>query len=169
MSRLTGWLRSLPSLPLLLGLVVALPAATLILLGIRLLEQDRALAVQRRAELAQAAADRAVRALEQEVAAVERRLAAPAWVVDALPAAGAVHVLITSGGVRVEPPSGTAWYPAAPPLPEPLAAPFDWPAKYEDTSSRFRTSSSPRLWTANCTRRPAPRRSTLACTRRWVC
>jgi hypothetical protein len=64
MSRLTGWLRSPPSLPLLLGLVVALPAA------------------------------------------------------------GAVHVLITSAGVRVEPPSGIAWHPAADPPPEAPAAPF---------------------------------------------
>jgi signal transduction histidine kinase len=134
MSRLTGWLRSPPSLPLLLGLAVALPAATLILLGVRLLEQDRALAGQRRAELAQGAADRAVRALEQEVAAAVRRLAEPAWIVIAPPAAGTVHLLITSADLRVDPPSGTAWHPAAPPLPEPPAAPF---AEAEAAEFRF--------------------------------
>lgn len=61
-------------------LVVALPAAALIVLGVRLLEQDRTLAVQRRGELAQQAADRPVRALEQQVALVLQRLGEPQWV-----------------------------------------------------------------------------------------
>ena len=124
MSRLSGWLRSPRSLPLLLGLVVVLPAVTLVALGVRLLAQDRALAAQRRAEIAQASADRAVRALEQELAAVTRRIGDAVWTIDA-PAAGTVHVGIAGAGIRVEPPAAIAWHPAPTPLPEPPLRPFD--------------------------------------------
>src|SRR5512137_2558225 len=95
-----GWLRGPHSLTVLLGLVLALPAAALVLLGLRLLEQDRALAVQRRAEIVQSSADRAVRALEQEAAAVARRLAEPSWP-DAAPAAGSIALAIKADAVRV--------------------------------------------------------------------
>jgi len=123
MAKIPGWLRSPHSLPLLLGLVVALPAIALVVLGVRLLEQDRALAVQRRGEMAQSAADRVVRALEHEVNSVARQLADPAWMAER-PAPGTVRVLISNAGLQVEPPSALAWYPSASHLPEPPAAVF---------------------------------------------
>jgi len=126
----SGWLRATRSLPLLLGVVLALPAATLIVLGVRLLAQDRALAVQRRGEIAQSAADRAVRALEQEITAVTRRLGDAAWEFDA-PAHGSIHVLIAGTGVRVEPATAAAWHPNPRRLPEPRAAAFVEPEAAE--------------------------------------
>ena len=50
MERLRLWLRPPRNLFILFLAVVALPAATLVLLGVRLLEQDRALARQRQTE-----------------------------------------------------------------------------------------------------------------------
>jgi len=123
MSRLFGWLRTPRGLPVLFGVIVALPAVTLVVLGIRLLAQDRALASQRRGELAQAAADRAVRVLEQEVGAVSRQLAAPSWQPSRTSSIG-IEVLISQAGTRVEPASRVAWFPDAPRLPEPPEAVF---------------------------------------------
>jgi hypothetical protein len=48
MRQLSRWLHAPGSLLVLFGTVVALPAAPLVFLGVQLLEQDRALAVQRR-------------------------------------------------------------------------------------------------------------------------
>ena len=64
MARLRAWLRPPRNLLVLFLLVIFLPAATLIFLGVRLLEQDRALASQRQTEVLDRAADLAVRALE---------------------------------------------------------------------------------------------------------
>ena len=55
------------NLLILFVLIVCLPAATLIVLGLRLLDQDRALARQRQIELLDRAADHAVGVLEQEL------------------------------------------------------------------------------------------------------
>jgi len=61
-------------LAVLLLAVVAPPAATLVWLGVRLLEQDRSLFVQRESERRQAAAQAAIYTLEQSLIAVERLL-----------------------------------------------------------------------------------------------
>jgi len=71
----TGDQRRLPR-----GLVTAfvaavlLPSAMLVLLGIQLLEQDRALEERRRRELAETALDRAVTELQKELSSLQRRL-----------------------------------------------------------------------------------------------
>src|SRR3954453_17787340 len=55
--------------------VVVLPSVTLVALGIRLLDQDRALEERRRRELAESAPDRAVSAMQKNIAVTQRRLA----------------------------------------------------------------------------------------------
>jgi len=67
MSNTLGWLR--PRLRLLISflLVVLPPAATLVGLGVRLLEQDRRLTRQRQSELLEYAAENGVRQLEQTI------------------------------------------------------------------------------------------------------
>ena len=108
---------------ILFGTVVALPAATLVFLGVRLLQQDRDLARQRRAEVLEQASDRAVRALGDDLAALQRRLSDPSWRPTEAPP-GSVYVLMTRGEVRPTPSSALPYYPVAPKLTEPPAAPF---------------------------------------------
>ena len=56
--------------------VLLLPAATLVALGLRWLEQDRALQLRRRMETIESAADRAARAIELDLATLLRELKA---------------------------------------------------------------------------------------------
>jgi len=67
-ARCSLWLHTPRGLLILLATVVALPAATLVFLGVRLLQQDRDLERQRRAEILQEASDR-VNALARDLAA----------------------------------------------------------------------------------------------------
>lgn len=108
---------------ILFGTVVALPAATLVFLGVRLLQQDRELARQRRAEILEEASDRAVRALGDDLAALQRRLADPAWRPTEAPP-GSIYVLMTRDEVRPTPASALPFCPVVPKLKEPPAAPF---------------------------------------------
>jgi signal transduction histidine kinase len=108
---------------ILFGTVVALPAATLVFLGVRLLEQDRELARQRRAEILEEGSDRAVRALGDDLATLQRRLGDPSWRPTEAPP-GSVYVLMTRDEVRPTPASALPFYPVVPKLKEPPAAPF---------------------------------------------
>jgi signal transduction histidine kinase len=108
---------------ILFGTVVALPAATLVFLGVRLLQQDRDLARQRRAEVLEQASDRAVRALGDDLAALQKRLSDPSWRPTEAPP-GSLYILMTPGDVRPTPSSALAYYPVVPRLREPPAAHF---------------------------------------------
>jgi len=123
MAGLRLWLRPPRNLLVLFALVTLLPAATLVVLGVRLLQQDRALAEQRRGEMLEHAADRAVRALEQEILSLTRRLKegfAPADVPD-----GAVYAVLRAGRIDALPAARMPYYPDAPGAKEPPAAPFE--------------------------------------------
>jgi len=74
MSRFREWLRPPRNLLVFFALIVCLPAATLIVLGIRLLDQERVLARQRQIELLDRAADRAVGVLQQKLLAQMKSL-----------------------------------------------------------------------------------------------
>jgi two-component system phosphate regulon sensor histidine kinase PhoR len=108
---------------ILFGTVVALPAATLVFLGVRLLQQDRELARQRRAETLQQASDRAVRALDDDLAALQRRLSDPSWR-PALAPPGTAFVLMARDEVRAVPPAALAYSPVIPRMKEPPTTPF---------------------------------------------
>ena len=123
MAGLRLWLRPPRNLLVLFGVVTLLPAATLAVLGVRLLQQDRALAEQRRGEMLEHAADRAVRVLEQEIVSLTRRLKegfAPADVPD-----GAVYAVLRAGRIDALPAGRAPYYPDAPGAKEPPAAPFE--------------------------------------------
>jgi len=99
---------SLPRLSLLyLGLLV-IPAATLIMLGLRLLEQDRAISAQRAVERREAAADRAARALELLLADLDRQL------LSGSAPEGSVRLAVTGSSMEARPAHLAPW------LPEPL-------------------------------------------------
>lgn len=96
--------------------VVVLPSVMLVTLGIRLLDQDRALEERRRRELAEASLDRAVSSIQKDLAVIQRRIASGiAWPADDL----APDALLLRNGV-----GRLLYLPRAPALPEPPAAPF---------------------------------------------
>jgi len=123
MDTLSRWLGAPRGLLILFGTVVALPAATLVFLGVRLLQQDRELAHQRRAEVLEQASGRAVRALDDGLAAIQRRLSDPSWRPTEAPP-GSVYVLMAGDQARTVPSSALAYYPVVPRMKEPPAAPF---------------------------------------------
>jgi signal transduction histidine kinase len=119
------WSRELSTprgLLIVVGTVVALPAFTLVFLGVRLLQQDRLLSDQRRTRGLDDAADRVVRAIDADLTALQRSLADPGWVPRDV--AGAVRVVITPAGVTVDPPNALAYFPMVSPLPELPTEPF---------------------------------------------
>ncbi len=111
MPSLRIWSRPPRDLMALFLLVLLAPAAALVALGLRILEQDRALEKQRLAELRDSAADRVVGSLQQVLAATEEHLASlSSW--D--PPDDAVRVVFHSGGIEVNPPGRLLYYPMLP-------------------------------------------------------
>jgi hypothetical protein len=102
---------------------VALPAVTLVFLGVRLLQQDVALSGQRRAEILQDASDRVVRALETDLASLRTTLAEPSWPSSG-PLPGSIHVLMMQDDIRVNPPEAVAYTPTVPKAHEAPTEPF---------------------------------------------
>ena len=140
MAGLRLWLRPPRNLLVLFGVVTLLPAATLAVLGVRLLGQDRALAEQRRSEMLEHAADRAVRVLEQEIVSLTRRLKegfAPADVPD-----GAVYAVLRAGRIDAVPAGRAPYYPDAPGAKEPPAAPISLEESRRPPDSALRKASA---------------------------
>src|SRR5688572_23557485 len=89
-----------------LFLVVLVPAAaTLVWLGVRLLEQDRRLWAERDLEKREAAADILVRELSQTLASAEESLSL------ARVPEGAVLARLSATAVKIFPPNGVLWTP----------------------------------------------------------
>ncbi len=101
--------------------VAAMAVAALIWMGVRLVQQDRALEAQQLRERREAAADRMIVALEQVLSAEERRLADLPSVDFAPPADDAVLILAGSldspsfSDFLVWPDSALLYYPVIPP------------------------------------------------------
>jgi tetratricopeptide (TPR) repeat protein len=116
-----AWLRP-PRRLLVLFLAVRLaPAAGLIWLGWRLLEQERALDAQRRLERRESGAELIVGALREQLRASQRRLADPSRVLEP-EASDAVVVELGDGPLRAYPSPALPFYPSTEPLnttPEP--------------------------------------------------
>ena len=98
-------------LAVLLLAVTGPPAATLVWLGLQLLQQEKSLQVQRGAERQQAALGHVIRSLEGSLADAERHIAAGP-VVD-----GMTRLTLSAGGVVAEPADRILWVPARHPLP----------------------------------------------------
>jgi len=95
--------------------VAAVSVIVLVWMGVRLVQQDRALEVQRLEEQREAAADRIIAALEKVLSAEERKLA-DAPMVNFSPAAEDVLVVIAgSGEVRAWPDKTLLYYPVISP------------------------------------------------------
>ena len=117
------WLRPPRSILIFFVLVVCVPAATLIAFGIRLLDQDRALAHQRRLELLDRAADQGVHVLEQDLAARAKRLLGAPCTLGELPD-DAVCVVLHSDRIDAVPAQRIPYYPVAQALKEMPSEPF---------------------------------------------
>lgn len=102
------WSVNSRKLALLFLAVVALPAVTLVWLGVQLLQQDRALLAQRELENRQAAAQSIIRSLEQILR----------------DAPGAIRFTISESSLPADPAAMLLWSPAPPRLPEAASNPF---------------------------------------------
>jgi len=130
MPRLRTWLRPPRDLLMLFLLVMLAPAATLVVLGLRLVEQDRALERQRLTEQRESVADRAVMSLEQALTATEMGLANPKiWNAEE----DALRVVFHSKDIEVTPPGRLLYYPV---LPERREAPDELFQRVEDHEFR---------------------------------
>lgn len=123
MATLRTWLRPPRNLLILFGVVLFFPAATLITLGVRLLDQDRALARQREGELLEHAADEGVRALEQDLTALRKRLGGPPCAPADVPE-DAVCVVLRPNRFQAVPTQAISYFPLIPGLRESPSAPF---------------------------------------------
>ena len=118
-----AWLRPSRHLLALFFAVTLVPAVGLIWLGWRLLEQDRALEVQRAMELREHAADRIVNAFQQKLRAIRQTLADSSQVSE--PSAGdAVVVVIRSGEVEIHPSDRLLYQPTIPTAQKPPIQPY---------------------------------------------
>jgi len=130
MSRFREWLRPPRNLLVFFVLIVCLPAATLIALGVRLLEQDRMLARQRQIELLDRAADHVVRILEQKLLAQRARLeAGPCTLADTPD--DSLCVAFRADRIEVVPPHRLPYYPLTQPVKEVASEPFKELEAYE--------------------------------------
>jgi hypothetical protein len=102
---------------LIVSFVLALlaPATALVWLGLRFIEQDRALIERQFRERREGAADRTIAGLEQALASTERRLAGDPSDVGARPDDDAVVLTWTPAGIDVWPAGRLLYLPAPPP------------------------------------------------------
>ena len=124
MARIGDWLRPPRSLMVLFAVVTLLPAGTLAFLGVRLLQQDRALAEQRRSEMLEHAAGQAVRVLEQNFTSLIRRLKGEGFAEADVPE-GAVYAVVHGGRIDAVPAGRVLYFPEGEDAKEPPAAPFE--------------------------------------------
>jgi hypothetical protein len=116
-----GWLRPHRYLLLLLLAVTCVPAAALFWVSSRLLEQDRALAVQRLQERLEHAADVATSVLHRRLSDIEAQLPLLAAAPPTSLPPDAVVVISMRDTIHVEPAAHLLWQPAVPPWREPPA------------------------------------------------
>ena len=105
-------------------LLLLVPGAAVVWLGLRLLEQDRAIEARQLLERREVAADRLVSGLEQALSATERRLSGDADSVPIQPDEDAVLMTGRIGAVAAYPSHRLLYLPQAPVAPLEAAAAF---------------------------------------------
>jgi len=95
--------------------VAGISVVALIWMGVRLMQQDRALETQQLEERRQAAADRLIASLEQVLSAEERRLVDLPKTDHRPPESGLILMVASSSEVRVWPDHALLFYPVVPP------------------------------------------------------
>lgn len=120
-----AWLGASRRLILSFVLVLLVPATAVIWLGVRLIEQDRALASRQLRERRESAADRLIAGLEQAVSSTERRLDGEPTRLPIRPDDDAVLVTLRSSGIDAYPRGRLLYVPAIPPGPSEPTAVFE--------------------------------------------
>lgn len=136
LARLFSWLRSGRGLVALFLLVTILPAATLVVLAVRLMDQERLLAEQRRGESLDHAADQAVRLLGQRLTLLGDQLARGGWKAEQL-AADSAQVVFRDGHSESVPLGAIPFLPVAGSLKEIPEVPFTEIESYEFTQQNL--------------------------------
>ncbi len=117
--RRTGLLHAGHSRLALVFLAVLLPlAVTLLWLGWKLLDQERALAATRAVERRQVSAEAAAASLERSLAEAEH------WISGVEPPEGSARVTVSPSGLHIEPAHRVLWVPGPSTTPEAADAPF---------------------------------------------
>jgi signal transduction histidine kinase len=118
-----AWLGASRRLILSFVLALLVPATAVVWLGVRLIEQDRALASRQLRERRESAADRLIAGLEQAVSSTERRLDGEPTGLLIQPDDDAVLVTLRPSGIEAYPRDRLLYLPVIPPGPaEPTAA-----------------------------------------------
>jgi signal transduction histidine kinase len=140
MATLQAWRGAPRRLILSFTLVLLAPAAAVVWLGVRLVDEDRALASRQLRERRESAADRIVAGLEQALSATERQLAggSVAGAFPFRPADDAVMLTLTRDAVDVSPADRLLYRPVLPTAPAEPVAEF-----VEGESLEFRTRDFP--------------------------
>ena len=112
-----AWLGASRRLILSFVLVLLVPAAAVVWLGVRLIEQDRALASRQLRERLESAADRLTAGLDQAVSSTERRLDGDPTRLPIQPDDDAVVVTLRPNGIEAYPRDHLLYVPAIPPGP----------------------------------------------------
>jgi hypothetical protein len=134
---LHGWLRPAGRLLASFLVVTMLPAAALLWLSWRSLEQDQLLEAERVRKRCEQAADLVVTALQQELAAVEQHTAG-----DPPAGADAVRLVFYADRVETLPPHRLVYYPAVPPVREAPPQIFDAGEALEFRQSDFQRAAA---------------------------
>lgn len=118
-----AWRGALRRLIVSFVLALLVPATAVVWLGVRLIEQDRALASRQLRERWESAADRLIVGLEQAVSSTERRLDGEPAGLQIQPDDDAVLATLRPSGIEAYPRDRLLYFPAIPPGPaEPTAA-----------------------------------------------
>jgi hypothetical protein len=122
-----AWLGASRRLILSFVLALLVPATAVVWLGVRLIEQDRALASRQLRERRESAADRLIAGLEQAVSSTERRLDGEPTGLPIQPDDDAVLVTLRPSGIEAYPRDRLLYLPAIPPINRPAepTAPFE--------------------------------------------
>jgi signal transduction histidine kinase len=106
-------------------LVLLVPAAAVIWLGVRLVDQDRTLAARQLRERREAAADRVIASLQQAMAISERRLAGDADAFPFQPDDDALLMTLDAHGIETNPPHRLLYFPVLPHAFDAPTVPFE--------------------------------------------
>ena len=106
-------------------LVLLVPAVAVVWLGVRLIEQDRAIASRQLQERRESAADRFVAGLEQAVSSTERRLDGAPGTLQLRPDDDAVLLILRPSGIEVYPTERLLYVPRLPTGPAEMTDAFE--------------------------------------------
>jgi two-component system, OmpR family, phosphate regulon sensor histidine kinase PhoR len=142
MSSPRAWRGASRRLILSFTLVLLAPAAAVVWLGVRLVDEDRALASRQLRERRESAADRLVAGLAQALSASERRLFGGPTALAFRPGDDAVVLTLGRDAVDVSPADRLLYRPAVPPPPSEPSVEFEAGESFEFRTRDYRAAAA---------------------------